>query len=244
MSSDQNLGVQLPNKIIDKVRESGPKEGKDYFFFHQNRFEHLFELLDKQKETKNSVLGVGCGFLHTLIGAYYLGYRDLFGIDIEINKDFLSKTIQKFNFILKPCDLAKDKIPFKNSFFNLALLTETLEHFNFHPREAINEIYRVLKPRGHLIITTPNLFRLNNQIKFCLQRSIYDDLKKEKIVHYREYSSKEIRYLLEEAGFSNIKINYADFNYPDANWFNKLINKVFGFFFPALRPNIVVVATK
>lgn len=173
-----------------------------------------------------------------------MGYQNLFGIDIDINDNVLNKANKKFNFILKPCDLAKDKIPFKNSFFNLVLLTETLEHFNLHPRRAINELYRVLKPSGRLIITTPNLFRLNNRIKFCLEKSIYDDLKKEKIVHYREYSSKEIRYLLEGAGFSNIKINYADFNYLDANWFNKLINKIVGFFFPALRPNILVVAIK
>lgn len=62
MSSDQSLGVQLPNKIIDKVRENGAKEGEDYFSFHQHRFEHLFELLDKQKESKRNLLEVGSGF--------------------------------------------------------------------------------------------------------------------------------------------------------------------------------------
>jgi SAM-dependent methyltransferase len=123
-------------------------------------------------------------------------------------------------------------------------LTETLEHFNFHPRRAIDELYRVLKPGGLLIITTPNLFRLNNRIKFCLRKSIYDDIKKEEIIHYREYSSSEIKYLLREAGFKDIKISYADFRYPDRNKFNKLVNEIFGFFFSSLRPNIIALAVK
>jgi SAM-dependent methyltransferase len=236
--------ISSQNKIIDKVRKNGVKEGEDYFSFHQHRFEHLFKLLAQQKENKKNLLEVGYGFLHSLIAAHYLGYQNLFGIDINIDENVLNEVIKKFNFTLKQCDLAKDKIPFATSFFNFVLLTETLEHFNFHPRRAIDELYRVLKPGGLLIITTPNLFRLNNRIKFCLRKSIYDDIKKEEIIHYREYSSSEIKYLLREAGFKDIKISYADFRYPDRNKFNKLVNEIFGFFFSSLRPNIIALAVK
>lgn len=111
--------TSLQNKIIDRVREDGAKEGEDYFSFHQRRFEHLFELLDKQEESKRNLLEVGFGFLHSLIAAYYLGYQNLFGIDIDINENILNKVSKKFNFTLKQCDLVKDKIPFETSFLIL-----------------------------------------------------------------------------------------------------------------------------
>lgn len=64
-----------------------------------------------------------------------------------------------------------------------------------------------MKTDGRLIITTPNLVRLNNRIKLLIGKSInYDiSINYEYGAHYREYTASEIIYLLETSGFKKIK---------------------------------------
>jgi len=45
-------------------------------------------------------------------------------------------------------------IPFKNNFFDSVLSTEVFEHI-FNLDDILNEIYRVLKPGGYLVVTMP-----------------------------------------------------------------------------------------
>ena len=46
--------------------------------------------------------------------------------------------------------------------FDTILSTSVLEHLE-HPQEAINEIYRILKPGGHVILTCPLFWHLHEE---------------------------------------------------------------------------------
>jgi len=48
-----------------------------------------------------------------------------------------------------------EKLPFPNEYFDVVLCIETLEHL-MEPPKAANEIKRVLKPSGKIILTTPS----------------------------------------------------------------------------------------
>lgn len=53
------------------------------------------------------------------------------------------------------------KIPFSNATFDLVFAFESIEHWNEygdHPRRALREIARVLKPGGRLLLSCPFLF--------------------------------------------------------------------------------------
>lgn len=50
--------------------------------------------------------------------------------------------------------------------YDVVIFTEVLEH-TLNPFAAINEIYRILKPRGVLIMTTPFNFRIHNPLPDC-----------------------------------------------------------------------------
>jgi len=96
--------------------------------------------------------------------------------------------------------------------FDLIILTEVLEHFNFHPLPTLQKIRNCLAPNGRFYLTTPdaqewgrdeNLYSRLDQIPLpdparpILDRHIY--------VYYKE----ELINLVEYAGFRVIRFSYA-----------------------------------
>jgi len=102
---------------------------------------HLYKFL-KGNATEDEILE---------IGARNCRYSELFpnalSLDIEYHKEV---------------DIVGDvhKLPFKNDSQSIILCTEVLEHC-YSPQDAINEMFRVLKPGGRLILTTRFLFPIH-----------------------------------------------------------------------------------
>lgn len=53
-------------------------------------------------------------------------------------------------------------LPFKDGVFDLVLCTQVLEHIN-EPEAALNEIFRVLKTGGYLIMTVPFIWGIHDE---------------------------------------------------------------------------------
>ena len=98
------------------------------------------------------LLDVGCGS-----GSFvYLAkdkYEDLYGIDIS-----KYRLVEARKLGIKTCriDLDVDTIPYPNDYFDTVTCLDVLEHLK-DPRKVLNEIYRVLKENGQLIVSTPNI---------------------------------------------------------------------------------------
>ena len=58
---------------------------------------------------------------------------------------------------------------FKDDSFDVVISCETIEHIP-HPKKALEELYRVLRPGGKFILTCPNYFNLFGI--WCLYRKI------------------------------------------------------------------------
>lgn len=234
-------------KIAGEIKNNEIDNELDYFNFHQHRYYSILQLLDKIEQKKSAkLLDIGSHYLHFLLGASLLGFKCLFGSDLNIFNNKVRKRSEKFKIKLQSADLSKSGLLYQKCFFDFVLFSETIEHLNFYPLEIFNEIYRVLKPGGQVVITTPNLVRLNNRIKILLGQSINYDIKMsyDYGVHYREYTASEIKYLAKKAGFDNVKISYKHFNYPNVNYFINFLNILFGFFAPTLRSNLVIICKK
>ena len=57
------------------------------------------------------------------------------------------------------------RLPYDDASFDVILLVEVIEHLENH-RLALSELARILKPNGVLILTTPNIMRLNSRLHF------------------------------------------------------------------------------
>ena len=103
--------------------------------------EKLALFLSKQ-QTKNLTLNLG-----SKKAAYKYFFPNSFSLDVTYFPEI---------------DIQGDghSLPFKNKSFSTVVAVEVLEHCQ-KPHQVIDEIYRALKPRGRLILTTRFIFPLH-----------------------------------------------------------------------------------
>lgn len=100
-------------------------------------------------------------------------------------------------------NIEEDVYPFETDSFDVVLFCEIIEHLLMNPLAALREIHRVLRPQGVLILTTPNVSRLQNVLAMVNGANIYDPYSGFGPYgrHNREYNRVELHRLLEFAGF-------------------------------------------
>lgn len=116
-------------------------------------------------EIKGRILDVGCGekpYANLFAATEYIG------IDIaQSGHDHTRSNIDIFYDGLN--------IPFEDNSFDSIICFEVLEHV-FEPEKIIQEMYRVLKPGGKLILTTPFIWN-EHEIPYDYGRYTYFGLK-------------------------------------------------------------------
>ena len=92
---------------------------------------------------------------------------------------------------------------FADGEMDVVVFGEVLEHMTNDPMHALREIARVLKPGGRLVLTTPNVARIENVVALLDGRNIYDPYSGYGPYgrHNREYTRNEIHQLLTYCGF-------------------------------------------
>jgi SAM-dependent methyltransferase len=120
----------------------------------------------------------------------------------------------------RPClmfNIEEDDFPFDDGTFDLVLFCEMLEHLLMDPLAALRQIHRVLKPGGVMVLTTPNVARLDNVLAIVNGANIYDPYSGFGPYgrHNREYNRHELHRLLAFAGFDVEYSLTADGNRTD-----------------------------
>ena len=85
-------------------------------------------------------------------------------------------------------------LPFKHNFFDFVTAMEVLEHIE-NDQKAVDEIFRVLKLSGFFMLSVP------------LKMELYTEIDK-LAGHCRRYEIKELKDLVENAGFKIVKYRY------------------------------------
>jgi SAM-dependent methyltransferase len=105
-----------------------------------------------------------------------------------------------------------DRFPFEDDHFDVVLVCEIIEHLTADPLSALREIKRVLRRDGALVLTTPNVNRLENVVKMVVGSNIYDPYSGYGPYgrHNREYNKHELHLLLTYLGFEVEYLESAD----------------------------------
>jgi len=110
---------------------------------------------------------------------------------------------EEIDMIWHNANLEFATLPFETDTFDVVLFCEVLEHLTFDPLHAMLELKRVLKPGGRLVLTTPNVARLENVSALIEGRNVYDPYSNYGAYgrHNREYTRHELSQLLTHCGF-------------------------------------------
>jgi SAM-dependent methyltransferase len=204
------------------------------------------------------LLDVGCGngqFLAELDRISDLSARkwELHGVDYS---PAVLDEARRQPYVFERCNL-EEGIPYPDNSFDVVSAGEVIEHI-YDPDRLLAETRRVLRPGGHVVLTTPNLQAWYNRALFVvgIQPIFYETstkssaigagpLKKLKVSeapvgHVRVFNLRALLDLLESEHFHPIGVRGSEFErLPGVmarmdRWFSKL---------PSLASNLVVLAT-
>jgi len=79
--------------------------------------------------------------------------------------DYTDELMQIEGLDVTVCDLNCEKLPYEDNYFDLVTFTEVIEHIENH-RNTLSDIFRILKPNGVLVLSTPNILNLKSRLRF------------------------------------------------------------------------------
>lgn len=122
------------------------------------------------------------------------------------------KSRKKLELKFDHFNIEDSPFPYTTSSFDVVVFGEIIEHLLNDPLKVLREIKRVLKPDGILVLTTPNVARLENIARLIAGANIYDPYSGYGPYgrHNREFNRHELALLLDYAGFGIQEMFTAD----------------------------------
>ena len=123
----------------------------------------LYDLPDKKitnyKEVRNKkILLVGGG---TARDVYFLSQKNLI---INIENSIEAAKVANTKSIYSILQNVEDVFPIEENYFDIVVAKDIIEHLN-NPENTMNEIHRVLKKNGYLVISVPNHFYFSMRLR-------------------------------------------------------------------------------
>jgi len=142
--------------FIGRIREFGNNEKKIFEYKLTAPWHRIvLEFLKDIRLNKKKVLEIGCGYGSLSVYMSKRGAK-VNGVDISSEAIKISRRnalLNKQKIIFRQAN--GENLPFKDQSFDLVVCCETLEHISNY-KKAIDEIVRVTKNSGKIIITIPN----------------------------------------------------------------------------------------
>lgn len=221
------------------------KERLDYLSGEDKICIYLFKLMYKlaRNHCKSSslILDLGCGLGW---GTNYLScIGKVYGVDIDTMTIKEAKNRYKKNRKIKFLVADAVKLPFPKEKFDAVVAIEIIEHIK-DQQKYLDEVRRVLKKRGILIISTPNGEHFGCKLRRLLGvKSLTNPF------HFHEFSERELTTLLVINGFKVEKIirlltclPITILNFVQKS--ERLIKLVTQFTLPGFNVNFLIISRK
>jgi SAM-dependent methyltransferase len=196
-----------------------------YLEYHRRRYQDTLRLLPPGEGRRLLDVGSFPGHLSALAQAR--GW-EVVGLNNAIEgagawAEFLERCAERKIAILS-CEVEREPFPLATGSVDAVLFCELFEHLHLNPFHTLKEIFRVLRPGGLLVLTTPNLRRIETFSRLVhgwgiqppVSRAFHELLPSVLYHrHNREYTADELAYYLEAQGkdlydFRVDRVYYSD----------------------------------
>ncbi len=183
-------------------------------------------------------LDVGCGEGDVAVEIQRLSGARVAGVDISQR---MVDTARGRGIEAHLVDLATDSLPFADGSFDLVYMAEVIEHL-VRPDKALEEIKRVLRPGGHLVLSTPNLACLPNRLLLAFGLlPLYAEVSEETVLgrglsalgqggrpvgHLRLHTRRSLVEMLQLHGFTVQQVRGAPFSTDRFSVLQRLASRV------------------
>ncbi len=151
--------------------------------------EYRARLVLRHLRNKGKILNVGCGRGFESREFKKAGHY-VVGTDISKKVLKFSRKLQDESYLLD----AQEKMPFRRDSFDTIYAGELLEHLPF-PSLFLKEAYKVLKPKGKLIVIVPNIARFRNRVSILFNKLPFNE------EHLHELTTEHVKKLFSDAKF-------------------------------------------
>jgi glycosyltransferase involved in cell wall biosynthesis/SAM-dependent methyltransferase len=201
------------------VEDAPPGEMKGYVESDFKRFVYTLGLVPERTGLSVLELGANPYFMTVMLSKFRDAKLELANFFDNSRTDgnqkvFIKQTGEVVNFPYKQFNVEQDVFPYADNSFDVVMFCEIIEHLLSDPVHALLEIRRVLKPGGVMVLTTPNVARLDNVRRVIAGENIYDPYSGYGPYgrHNREYTPQDLASLISANGFQIETLFTADVN--------------------------------
>jgi SAM-dependent methyltransferase len=191
-SSPNNLSVRSDHAELrayyERQGDEAGRSGQGIRCSEDTVTDAVIGLLHSELNSFQTVLDVGCGA--NLDYDLFLAKNGKHVVGLEFSLSFLKLAPRHPRIQLIQGDATA--LPFEEAAFDAAICSETVEHIP-SDEVVIAEVARVLRPKGLLVFSVPNLWNLARLIDMVRRRSLTVTMMEG---HLREYTRKRALRLL------------------------------------------------
>ncbi|OGF52567.1 MAG: hypothetical protein A2044_02690 [Candidatus Firestonebacteria bacterium GWA2_43_8] len=261
MSITKNV---IKNTVKEVIRELSAKrvfeypdqvtpDQAEYKYVFAQDFERYWKLMQFLPEMgrKSEVLEVGTG-----IGYIAVLLRRLFDYNVTTiehpSRDSLKNTsfidgMKKENINVKSADIL-NKLEFPDGTFDMIIFSEVIEHLAPTPtiiRMVFNELSRILRKNGNLVVTTPNVGTIESRIRgirgISIQPFPLQNMSNDTYEHLRIYSVDEIKRIIEGCDCEVQKVGYSGYRKGKLSDIKRIVTESI---YPAFGADMMVLGEK
>jgi SAM-dependent methyltransferase len=200
-SNESREAVARATKVLEPVAEM-EYWYTEYVRLHSDRIALDLDLVHALAE--GPILDVGTS-PPLLLQALTAQGADAYGVDLDPGRFPGDLRIER-------CDIEHEPLPYPDDHFSVVNFNEIFEHLRINPTFSVREVARVLRPDGHLLMSTPNArsfagvinFLRNGRVGWC-ETNIYGQYAKLEAIghmgHVREYTAVEVCEFLHDLRF-------------------------------------------
>ena len=210
---------ELLDAVAARVRPDDPELGEwlaGYRRQHRDRLAADLRLVERHVAPGARILECGAVPLLATGALARLGY-EVSAVDVAPER--FSRAIAGLGLDVRKCDLEREPLPFADETFDAALFNELFEHLRINPIATLEQVRRVLKTGGALLLSTPNLRSFRGLRNLLLRNrahaasgGVYRQYQKLETLghmgHVREYTTREVSDFLARVGFRVERLIY------------------------------------